>query len=88
MTPSKIPPEAERRAEELKRRIEHHNYRYYVLDDPEVTDAAYDRFLRELTDLEKRYPALVTDDSPTQRVGAQPVDSFGTYTHALQMLSL
>jgi len=88
MTPAKIPAEAERRAEKLRREIEHHNHRYYVLDDPEITDAQYDRLLRELTGLEAKYPDLITPDSPTQRVGAEPLDRFGTYRHAVQMLSL
>ncbi|HEY3175080.1 MAG TPA: NAD-dependent DNA ligase LigA [Candidatus Polarisedimenticolia bacterium] len=85
---TRVPQEAARRAEALRRQIEHHNHRYYVLDDPEISDAEYDGLLRELTDLEARYPALVTADSPTQRVGASPLDKFTPYRHALQMLSL
>jgi DNA ligase (NAD+) len=79
---------AVRRASELRRQIDHHNHRYYVLDDPQISDAEYDRLLKELTDLEARYPELATPDSPTQRVGAAPLEKFTTYRHALQMLSL
>src|SRR5262245_2597668 len=83
-----IPAAAARRAEELSRLLDRHNHRYYVLDDPEVSDAEYDRLLRELEELETRHPALRTDESPTQRVGASPAERFETYRHALQMLSL
>ena len=62
-----------RRAAELRAELEHHNYRYFVLDDPQVPDAEYDRLLRELCDLERAHPSLVTLDSPTQRVGGQPL---------------
>ncbi|MFP4495024.1 MAG: NAD-dependent DNA ligase LigA [Halochromatium sp.] len=68
--------------------MEYHNHRYYVLDDPEIPDTEYDRLLRELQDLEARYPALVTPDSPTQRVGAEPLASFAEVEHRLPMLSL
>ena len=85
---ARIPREAARRADELRRSLERHNYRYYVLDDPEITDAEYDRLLRELTQLEERHPGLATDDSPTRRVGAAPLDKFTTYRRPLQMLSL
>jgi len=76
------------RAEKLRRELEHHNYRYYVLDDPEISDAAYDRLMRELIELEQAFPELVTADSPTQRVGAAPVAEFGEVRHAVPMLSL
>ena len=76
------------RAAELRRQIEHHNYRYHVLDDPEVSDAEYDRLMRELSALEARFPELVTADSPTQRVGAAPLAEFGEVVHRLPMLSL
>ncbi|HHW44674.1 MAG TPA: hypothetical protein GXX25_12895, partial [Desulfotomaculum sp.] len=59
--------QARRRVIELRREIEHHNYRYYVLDDPEISDARYDALMRELLQLEKQYPELVTPDSPTRR---------------------
>lgn len=73
---------------ELKKKINYQNYRYYVLDDPEISDAAYDRLMRELEGLEKQYPDLVTPDSPTQRVGAAPLKEFKTVRHTLPMLSL
>ena len=62
-------PGLERRVAELRRQIEHHNHRYYVLDDPEISDARYDALLGELRELEGAHPDLVTPDSPTQRVG-------------------
>ena len=83
-----IPAKAARRAETLRREIEHHNHRYYVLDDPEIPDARYDQLLRELMELEAVWPGLVTPESPTQRVGAAPLDKFTTVRHARQMLSL
>lgn len=78
----------ERRAAELREAIDHHNYRYYVLDDPTVADAEYDALLRELEALEADHPELVTADSPTQRVGAEPSEAFGEVRHDLPMLSL
>lgn len=78
----------EKRAAELREEINEHNYRYYVLDDPIVSDAEYDRLLRELEILEDRHPDLITPDSPTQRVGAEPAREFATVTHAIPMLSL
>ena len=72
----------------LRKTIHYHNYRYYVLDDPEVSDAAYDRLMRELEEIEKRYPETVTPESPTQRVGAAPLKTFKTVRHSLPMLSL
>ena len=83
-----IPRSAEARAAELRERLHHHNYRYYVLDDPEITDAEYDRLLRELQSIEAEYPWLVRDDSPTQRVGAPPLEKFETGQHLVPMLSL
>ncbi len=80
--------EAHKRADELRRLIEHHDYRYYVLDDPEVPDAEYDRLMRELEDIESAYPELVTADSPTQRVSGTPKDGFATLRHRVPMLSL
>ena len=76
------------RAEKLRAEIEHHNYRYYVLDDPEISDAEYDRLFRELADLEARHPELATPDSPTQRVGAAPLAEFASVVHRTPMLSL
>lgn len=76
------------RAENLRQRIEHANYRYYVLDDPEITDAEYDRLLRELETLEAQHPELATPDSPTRHVGARARGGFAEVRHALPMLSL
>ena len=73
---------------ELKKSINYHNRRYYVLDDPEITDAEYDSLFKQLLDLEHRYPELVTMDSPTQRVGAEPLEAFSEVQHRLPMLSL
>ena len=80
--------QAKERIEELKRAINHHNYRYYVLDSPEISDAEYDLLMRELKQLEEEYPQLVTPDSPTQRVGAAPVEAFGVVAHPQPLLSL
>jgi len=77
-----------KKIEELREGINYHNYRYYVLDSPEISDAEYDRMFDELVELEKRYPELVTPDSPTQRVGAAPLEEFKTVRHSLPMLSL
>ncbi|TFH46369.1 MAG: NAD-dependent DNA ligase LigA, partial [Lysobacterales bacterium] len=77
-----------RRVAELRDNIEYHNYRYYSLDDPLVPDAEYDRLLRELETLEKKYPELITPQSPTQRVGATPSEAFGEIVHTVPMLSL
>ena len=76
------------RAEALRRDIEHHNYLYYVLDRPQITDAEYDRLFKELQDLEATHPDLVTPDSPTQRVGAPPLPEFAEVRHRTPMLSL
>lgn len=76
------------RTEDLRRQLEHHNYRYYVLDDPEVSDAEYDRLLNELKQIEAENPDLITPDSPTQRVGATPVSELQEVVHATAMLSL
>ncbi len=84
----KIPAEIERRAEELREQLNLHNYRYYVLDDPEVPDSTYDRLMRELQALEQQYPQLIDPSSPTQRVGAQPLEGFGEVQHRIPMLSL
>jgi len=80
--------DAEKRIAALREQLRHHNYRYYVLDDPEVPDAEYDKLMRELQALEKEHPELVTPDSPTQRVGAAPVAAFDEVRHAVPMLSL
>lgn len=76
------------RAEWLREQIHHHNYCYYVLDAPEISDAEYDALMRELQHLESEFPEFSTPDSPTQRVGAAPVEEFGIVEHALPLLSL
>jgi DNA ligase (NAD+) len=76
------------RIRELREQINYHNYRYHILDDPEISDAQYDRLFDELIGLEKEYPELITSDSPTQRVGATPLEEFQTARHSLPMLSL
>jgi len=81
-------PDAASRIQDLRDRIEYHNYRYYVLDDPEIPDAEFDKLFRELQALEQAHPDLVTDDSPTQRVGGAPVEKFREVRHRLPMLSL
>jgi DNA ligase (NAD+) len=76
------------RAAELRQEINHHNYRYYVLDSPLISDAQYDKLLRELQELEAKHPELITPDSPTQRVGAAPSQEFGEVRHAIPMTSM
>jgi len=76
------------RAAELRQEINHHNYRYYVLDSPLISDAQYDKLLRELQELEAKYPDLKTPDSPTQRVGAAPSQEFGEVRHSIPMTSM
>ncbi|MGE5573765.1 MAG: NAD-dependent DNA ligase LigA [Bacteroidota bacterium] len=78
----------EERIRKLREEIEFHNYRYYVLDDPIVSDAEYDALMRELVDLEAEHPELVTPDSPTQRVGAAPAEAFAPVVHRSPMMSL
>ena len=78
----------QQRIEELREEINTHNYRYYVLDQPEIPDSEYDRLLRELESLEQKHPELITSDSPTQRVGATPLDAFSEVQHEVPMLSL
>jgi DNA ligase (NAD+) len=80
--------EARKRMEELRRALHYHNYLYYVLDSPEISDAQYDAMLRELEELERAYPQWIEPDSPTQRVGAPPLEKFATVEHAQPMLSL
>jgi DNA ligase (NAD+) len=80
--------EAAQRVAELREQIRRHDHRYYVLDDPEISDARYDALLAELRELEAAHPALLTADSPTQRVGGAPLGAFGTVVHEVPMLSL
>ncbi|MBX3320646.1 MAG: NAD-dependent DNA ligase LigA [Nitrospira sp.] len=76
------------RLTDLKTQIRHHDYLYYVKDQPEVSDGEYDRLFRELVELEQKHPELITPDSPTQRVGAPPLDELGKVRHEQPMLSL
>src|SRR5919204_6387125 len=80
--------EAVDRVEELRDRIRHHEYRYYVLDDPEISDAEFDLLMNELKKLEAAHPELITPDSPTQRVGGKPKEGFAKVEHSRPMLSL
>ena len=82
------PGKANQKIEKLRSVINHHNYRYYVLDSPEISDAEYDHLMRELKQLEEQYPQFLTDDSPSQRVGAAPVEAFGVVEHPQPLLSL
>jgi DNA ligase (NAD+) len=82
------PKQARDRAERLRQELEHHNRRYYVLDDPEIGDAEYDRLFRELVELEQGHEELRRPDSPTQRVGAPPLPEFAEVRHRAPMLSL
>ena len=79
---------AQARAQELRAQIDRHNYLYYVLDSPEVADGQYDALMKDLRELEQAHPELVTPDSPTQRVGAEPAEGFEPVEHARPMLSL
>ncbi len=76
------------RVEELRQLINYHNYRYYALDDPEISDGEYDKLMEQLRALEAEHPELSSPDSPTQRVGAGPLESFGVVRHEIPMLSL
>ena len=84
--PTRKPTRAE--VEKLRRDIEHHNYRYHVLDAPEISDAEYDRLMRRLEEIEAQWPELRVPDSPTQRIGAPPAEGFAVVTRAVPMLSL
>lgn len=83
-----FPAEIAERARALRDQINYHNYRYYVLDNPEIPDAEFDRLFRELQALEADYPELVTPDSPTQRVGGRPLEGFAPVRHRVPMLSI
>src|SRR6059058_5248634 len=80
--------EAKRRVEELRDLVNYHDYRYHVLDDPEVSDAEYDALMRELRALEEAFPEFITPDSPTQRVSGAPTELFAPARHRVPMLSL
>ena len=83
-----VPAATRKRVDSLRDQIRHHNYQYHVLDEPDVPDAEYDRLVRKLQKLEAKHPELITPDSPTQRVGAEPIKAFGTVEHQIPMLSL
>lgn len=88
MTKTKAPESIQKELAKLRDQIREHNYRYYVLDNPSISDAEYDRLFDRLLEIEKKHPELVTPDSPSQRVGAPPSKKFESVTHRLQMLSL
>jgi DNA ligase (NAD+) len=88
MAQTDAPPEVLARVQELRDQIHYHNYRYHVLDDPVISDREFDRLMQELLKLEADYPGLITPDSPSQRVGATPLDKFETVPHRVPMLSL
>jgi len=79
---------AQSRINKLRSQIEYHNYRYYIEDNPEISDLEFDRLMNELQDLEKQHPEFITPDSPTQRVGGQPIEGFRQAVHAVPMLSI
>lgn len=83
-----VPEHVKRRVEELRKEIEYHNYRYYTLDDPVITDQEYDLLMKELVELEKTYPQLASSTSPTQRVGAKILKGFKSVEHPFFMYSL
>ena len=80
--------QAKKRIEKLREEINFHNYRYYVQDNPAISDAEYDQLMRELESLENQFPHLITPTSPTQRVGAPPLEKFEEVRHTIPMLSL
>src|SRR5579864_1563821 len=79
---------AKKKLEALRDKIRHHEYRYFVLDDPEISDFDFDKLMEQLKKLEVEYPALITPDSPTQRVGGTPREGVVKVRHSSQMLSL
>jgi DNA ligase (NAD+) len=85
---AKVPKDVNKKIESLREKIRHHEYRYYVLDDPEITDAAFDQLMNALKKLEAEHPELITTDSPTQRVGGKPREGFVKAPHSSPMLSL
>lgn len=83
-----IDPDIAKKVENLRSELRRHNYRYYVRDDPQISDAQYDKMMRELIELEAKYPELLSPDSPSMRVGAAPAKKFETVRHSVKMLSL
>jgi DNA ligase (NAD+) len=86
--PENVSPQIVQKVEDLRKTLHRHNYRYYVLDDPEISDAEYDRLMQALKQLEETYPQLISPDSPTARVGAPALEKFDTLAHRIPMLSL
>jgi DNA ligase (NAD+) len=86
--PQNLSPQIIKKADDLRKALHRHNYRYYVLDDPEISDAEYDRMMQELKLLEEDHPQLASPDSPTARVGASPLEKFESVAHTIPMLSL
>jgi DNA ligase (NAD+) len=86
--PENLNPQIIQKVAALRKALHRHNYRYYVLDDPEISDAEYDRMMQDLKQLEENYPQLTRPDSPTTRVGAPPLEKFDTVAHTIPMLSL
>ncbi len=86
--PAAIDPEIIQQIQDLRKTLHQHNYRYYVLDDPEISDSEYDRLMQELIQLEKAHPDLASPDSPSARVGAAPLAKFDSIAHTIPMLSL
>src|ERR1700751_6073713 len=82
------PKDAEKKIETLREKIRHHEYQYFVLDNPEISDQEFDKLTKQLKDLEAEYPELITPDSPTQRVGGKPREGFVKVRHSSPMLSL
>ena len=88
MNPSPPSPSIRKRLESLRTQLHHHNYRYYVLAEPSISDREYDALMQELLEIEKKYPGLVAPDSPSQRIGGEPAKEFATVAHSIPMLSL
>lgn len=86
--PRNVPADIIQQVEALRKQLHYHNYRYHMLDDPEISDAAYDRLMQQLIKLELDYPELIQPDSPTVRVGAPPLEKFEAAAHSIPMLSL
>jgi DNA ligase (NAD+) len=86
--PDAVPDKVVKEIEALRSEIDHHNYLYHSLDRPEISDREFDQLFRRLTELENQYPQLITTESPTQRVGSDPLSSFQQVQHRLPMLSL
>ena len=83
-----VDPNLSQKIEHLRTALHRHNYRYHVLDDPEISDAEYDRLMQELIGIEQAHPELASADSPSARVGAPPLERFETIEHTIPMLSL